>query len=436
MITPSFGLTATERVLPRLALDFTTASLDPRITFTRTGNTATRVNSSGLVELVNADIARFDFNPVTLACKGLLIEEARTNLITYSDDFRNTADAGSTRPWSYANVTLSADQIVSPDGTQNADQLVETTVNSGHAIQQSPTIADNTIYTNSVYAKKGSKSIFMLAIITKAGGQRGRLFDLNSGTSSALTASGWTTAPTGFGIEDAGNGWYRCWVSNDVGTGVNTNNFRIYMVQDAATVNFAGSTDNNIYIWGAQTELGAFFTSYIPTVASQVTRTADVATMTGTNFSDWYNQTEGTVVADYTCNIVKNVGTLTGYVWCIADGVSASTSSLIALQARARINQVYGWYSTAGGGVDESIILDTTTDSGKVSMGFKPTNKVVGSANALTPVTGVTNQQAMTATLMAIGSINDGTNRLNGTIRKLFYYPQKLTNNEIQAFSK
>jgi len=55
MITPSFGLTATERVLPRLALDFTTASLDPRITFTRALDTATRVNASGNIETVLAD---------------------------------------------------------------------------------------------------------------------------------------------------------------------------------------------------------------------------------------------------------------------------------------------------------------------------------------------------------------------------------------------
>jgi hypothetical protein len=61
MITPSFGLTATERVLPKLALDFTTASLDARITFTRAGNTATRINTSGYVELINADLPRFDF---------------------------------------------------------------------------------------------------------------------------------------------------------------------------------------------------------------------------------------------------------------------------------------------------------------------------------------------------------------------------------------
>lgn len=52
MITPSFGLTATERVLPKLAIDFTTATLDPRITFTRSGNTATYTNSSGVITAI------------------------------------------------------------------------------------------------------------------------------------------------------------------------------------------------------------------------------------------------------------------------------------------------------------------------------------------------------------------------------------------------
>jgi hypothetical protein len=84
MITPSYSLTATERVLPKLALDFTTAALDPRVTFTRTGNTATVTNSSGVIVGVNADIPRFDFDPVTLVCRGLLIEETRTNALLNS----------------------------------------------------------------------------------------------------------------------------------------------------------------------------------------------------------------------------------------------------------------------------------------------------------------------------------------------------------------
>lgn len=84
MITPSFGLAATERVLPRLALDFTTASLDPRITFTRSGATATVINSSGVIVSAGQNVPRFDFNPTTLACRGLLIEEPRTNLLVNS----------------------------------------------------------------------------------------------------------------------------------------------------------------------------------------------------------------------------------------------------------------------------------------------------------------------------------------------------------------
>ena len=87
MITPAYSPTATERVLPRMALDFTTGVLDPRVTVTRALNTATRVNSSGLVEIVNANLPRFDYDPVTLAPKGLLIEEARTNLFFQSQAF-------------------------------------------------------------------------------------------------------------------------------------------------------------------------------------------------------------------------------------------------------------------------------------------------------------------------------------------------------------
>ena len=84
MITPSFALTATERVLPKLALDFTTASLDPRVTFTRTtgaSNPATYFNSSGVLTAATNNQPRFDYNPVSLVCKGLLIEESRTNKI-------------------------------------------------------------------------------------------------------------------------------------------------------------------------------------------------------------------------------------------------------------------------------------------------------------------------------------------------------------------
>jgi hypothetical protein len=84
MITPAFGLTATERVLPSLMLDFSTGVAPAQITTTRAGNTATQINSSGNIELVNADTPRLDYDPITKVCKGLLIENARTNLLRNS----------------------------------------------------------------------------------------------------------------------------------------------------------------------------------------------------------------------------------------------------------------------------------------------------------------------------------------------------------------
>lgn len=83
MITPAYSLTATERVLPSLAFDFTTGTVDPRITCVRTGD-STRTNSSGVLELVSANTARIDYDPVTLTCKGLLVEPGRTNVFLNS----------------------------------------------------------------------------------------------------------------------------------------------------------------------------------------------------------------------------------------------------------------------------------------------------------------------------------------------------------------
>ena len=193
MITPGFALTATERVLPRMALDFTTASLDPRVTFTRAGNTATVTNSSGAIVGINANLPRFDYNPTTLVCKGLLIEESRTNLLLNS--------------------------LI--DGTSLTTQIVVTTAVST---------------TLSFY---GTGQIVL------------------SGTSSATV----------------------------VGTGAYPSRKTQTFTPSAGalTLTVTGTVQY------AQLEVGGFATSFIPTAASQVTRSVENAVMTGTNFSDWFN---------------------------------------------------------------------------------------------------------------------------------------------------
>ena len=87
------------------------------ITFTRS-TTATFVGSNGLIQSAAINAPRFDFDPVTLAPLGFLIEEQRVNLLLYSAEFDNAA-------WAKTNTTITANATTSPDGTANADGTLE-----------------------------------------------------------------------------------------------------------------------------------------------------------------------------------------------------------------------------------------------------------------------------------------------------------------------
>lgn len=281
MITPSFALTATERVLPAMALDFTTANLDARVTLTRTGNTATVTNSSGLIALVNANLPRFNHSPTTLACNGLLIEEARTNISTYSELI-----GGGT--WLFLNANYAAQTTIatSPDGTSNATNLYAVVSGSPRWVYKQFTYSANQAYVLSVYAKSNSKRWF--CIYNPSGAGAGAAwFDLTNGV-VGTAASGFTSS-----ISNAGNGWYRCaitWTAPASGARY----FAMSDVNADSSLTTTASGTSGVLVYGAQVELGAFLTSYIPTVAATVTRNADAASMTSTNFSAWYNAGAGT----------------------------------------------------------------------------------------------------------------------------------------------
>jgi hypothetical protein len=397
MITPSFNITATERVLPKLALDFTTASLDPRITFTRAGNTATVINSLGLIAPINADLPRFDFNPVTLACRGLLIEESRTNLVPISSNFSSAS-------WSaFVNKTITSNSTTSPDGTVNATTLSSP---AGNGIQyQGIAISANTTYTGTVFAKaiNGTQIRCQLVSSGGAGVVYNQLLTISSGV-------------------NFGDGWYRLSFSLTTATG--DTQIQMRLITD--------TSGNPVYIWGAQLETGAFATSYIPTVASQVTRNADVATMTGTNFSDWFNATEGTFVSYSVSNSASTASTRLGIA--VSDGTSANRMVTVigsATQTRSIV--------TASSSLQADLYSTVTSVNNtqlKTALGYK-TDNFLSNANA-----GTTQSDTLgtvpTVTTAYLGASEAGTNTfmLNGTIQKIFYYPQCLTSAEVQAFTK
>ena len=421
MITPSFGLTATERVLPRMALDFTTAVLDPRVTFTRTGNTATVTNSSGFVVPINADLPRFDFNPITLACNGLLIEESRVNLLLQSQNINDAA-------WTKSDTTVGNDVVVSPDGTQNADKLIETATTAAHFVRQNATAVVGTAYTNSIYLKAGERTQAVFQIYDGAN---------FNGASVNLSTGAVTSPPVDVGGTDissvvktvnVGNGWYRVTGTLTQVTGT-TRQLRI-TIQNGSVGVYAGDITKGIYVWGAQVEAGAFATSYIPTVASQVTRTADVATMTGTNFSSWFNASEGALSILFNDPQSGIGGSFFPGIYAFSDNTN---NNRMILFRNANIDYSIA-VTTLGSGQANLVTSALSTNNRVSTFAYKADSFVAaGNGNAVTTDNA---GSVPTVNRLYIGCGAAGNSQLCGTIAKLLYYPMRLTNSEVQAFSK
>lgn len=408
MITPSFSLTATERVLPRMALDFTTASLDSRVTFTRTGNTATVINSSGFVTPINADLPRFDYDPITLVCKGLLIEESRTNILPASEQFNNAVY------WTVSNSTIVGDAATSPGNTLTADKLVaDATTNFHYVVRTDATLASTT-YALSVYAKAAEQTQIYVAVAGTNWATSGFCtVDLTNG--SVISGAATVTA--------MGSGWYRISV---LGTTDATVNFRGLLIATAVGGNpsYNGTTyTGGVYIWGAQMEAGAFVTSYIPTVASQVTRTADVAIMTGTNFSSWYTATTGAAVVWAIPQAITGVRPLIQF-----DDTTAL--KIITLRGNVADPELYIVDTVAQAQIDAGTIVANTAY--KLSGGWD-TNNCAAAKDGGTVGTDVV-ATIPAPTQLRIGS--DGTNYASAWVQKVMYWKQRIINAEVQAFSK
>jgi hypothetical protein len=216
------------------------------------------------------NIPRLDYTNGT--CPSILVEPQRTNLALYSEQFDNAA-------WTKNAATISANSIVAPNGTLTADKLVEDTTNDAHYLDIRPTV-NNSINTSSIYVKAAGRTKFQLRE-----GSNGDLvtFDLSN--------------PSG-NIISVGNGWFRVWLSTT--PDATTYIFQLRLLNDSGNLVYTGNGTSGLYVWGAQLEAGSYATSYIPTVASSVTRNADVISKTG--ISSLIGQTEGTVFIEHIYN--------------------------------------------------------------------------------------------------------------------------------------
>lgn len=255
------------------ALDKTlTARKGPTPTFTR-GSTGTFIGSNGLIQSAAINEPRFDHDPVTGICRGLLIEEGgRTNLAQHSQDF-SQAFYGKT------GVSIASVAGTSPSGGTTIQKIVEDTSTGGHGLEWA--LSPSGTFTLSVFVKASERQWIRLTAASI-----NSWFDLQNGVVGTIGA-GHTASITNFG-----NGWYRCAVTF---TTTVASSVLIRIATGNNNITYTGDGTSGIFLWGAQLEPGSFPTSYIPTTTTALTRSADVCSITGADFTSFYNQSEGTV---------------------------------------------------------------------------------------------------------------------------------------------
>jgi hypothetical protein len=395
MITPAYALTATERVLPRLALDFTTETLDPRVTVTRALNTATRINSSGLVESVNANLPRFDYDPSTLQSKGLLIEESRANLALYSGALSQSPTWTNAKGGTAATPTVTGNYAVAPDGTTTATRI-QLSLGGG------TTTSD---FAWQVQTLTGTSCFGSFWIKTTDGSSK--TIHLRAASSASVAVTGTWTRYTWNAGTLAGN---------------------IFGVGLRGGQTPTNSDTADILVWGAQLEAGAFATSYIPTTTTSLTRNADVVSMTGTNFSDWYNATEGTFVSSFRMPVATGS---TRRAISVNDGTTNDTIQIALVNSS---NQAYVEIRD-----NLAIQVSATVGSG-FTVGTPVTAALAYKANDFAYAAfGEATGTDPTGTVPTVSQMEIGSQLgvyFNGWVSKINYYPLRLTNAEVRAVSK
>jgi len=386
--------------------------------FTVTRNTtATRFNSAGLIESVASGIPRLDYfaSGGVVGCPALLVEPSGTNLALQSE-------AWNVSPWAATSggqgSTVSGNVTTSPDGTTNADKLIEAAVTGTHFCLQNLTLTSGTTYTTSFFAKASETTLGRFRM-SGSGAYWDIDFNLTAGT---------VTGGTNPFIQNYGNGWYR--IGGTFTANQASNNFILSLRDASGNTSYTGNGTNGFFVWGAQLEAGSVATSYIPTTTAAVTRNADVISVSGA-VSGSIGQTEGTMYAEVD---VRNLG---------YNGVIAIIQTNDWVADSIQIQKVLGnvWRFTIR--VASAIILNI--DAGAITAGIYKVALAYSTASSGT-VLAVNGSIISTQTASSIPACNSlvlgarnqtGTFsiHLNDRIRAAALYTTRLTNDELQALT-
>lgn len=379
-------------------------------------STAMYYNSSGVLTSAATNTLRFDYDPVTLLPKGILLEGERTNLVKSSGSLETTTN------WSAIRASLSLNATTSPDGTANASKLVENdSASTSHMIYQNVTKAASAIqYTASLFVKAAERT-FVHIRAAEAGGTNVSGVGINLSTGEVGTPYGSFTSMSARATA-LPNGWYHLEFTFTTLTGTTVGMY-VYPASSlvAGGLSYSGDGSSGVYVWGAQLEAGAFASSYIPTTTATVTRAADVLTFPT---SPWLNNAAGTLLFDFIPYDTSVRG-----IFSIQVAASA-TSNRIDHRANGGSVITVGGVGQLAPSPPTGYVAGTST---KIMYAYSIGSSVI--AKDGTNGTSVATAALPVPDLMKVGNLDGGGVPMSWHIRKIGYWPLRVTDAELERLT-
>jgi hypothetical protein len=375
-----------------------------------------------VIRTATTNEARFDHNPTTGESLGLLVEEQRANLLLQSNGFDTT--------WTNSLSTETANAGTAPDGTNTAWELKDTVdaVASQHFLLQTPaSFVSGTNYTFSIWAKSGTLTHIALTLPSAAfGATLTTRYNLATGTAVSV-AAGTVATVTAFP-----NNWYRV-TTTAAATASSSGSLNIRLAV-AGTTSYQGDGTGTILIWGAQLEAGSFPTSYIPTTTAAVTRSADVVSISGSNFSSWFTSPNENTF--YFEAIKTQHNSPSGCFFAGGNGVNIFGGGNINFDSSGTRLRVQSRHGSVRGDTGSNAPIAT---AGSLMKGVLTTSTTTfGAAVNGQILTGNPILQVDWGTALTLGWFPNGgySVPLNGTIRRLTFWPSRLPDATLQGITQ
>jgi hypothetical protein len=426
---PGYGVTQSGGAgSPTLYFDFLTGVLNPAITFTR-ASTATYFNSAGTLTSAAINEARFDYNPSTLAAQGFLIEESRTNSIRNNTAQGAVAGSPGTLPtnWSTFTPLTGLTREIVGTGTESGISYIDVRlsgtpsaagvflINFESSTQNAA--SNGQTWSGSTYCKFQAGSLTGISSLIL----RTSALDISQ---VELSSTSQTFTPTSAALNTQRN------VAIHTNISASTAYEIVYLRISLSGV----AIDITLRIGLPQLELGAFATSVIPTTTTALTRAADVASVN--TLSPWYNASAGTLYAEYNIPFALTSGTNPKLATLLgAGGAAVDELPLFIAQVSGRAASANAFTGAVNAGrVDASASFAANTTT-KATYAYASNDRAVTTGGS-SPTISTAAYTIPTVTLMRLGSQDgSGTSNINGYLRRVTYYPTRLSNAQLQAIT-